>query len=197
MPLPAASRVVLATHNRGKIAEFTRLLQPLHWHCVTAADYALPEPAETGDSFAANAILKAEAALQATGLASLADDSGLMLDALAGAPGIHSARWAGEPRDYAAAMATIIGLLGNTPDRRAHFVTILALCTPDGITRCYEGRSSGVIVWPPRGTAGFGYDPIFQPDGATQTFAEMRADAKAQYSHRARACAALITAQHP
>jgi XTP/dITP diphosphohydrolase len=188
------SQLVLASHNGGKLAEFSSLLAPLALTIITASALGLPEPAETGDSFFANALLKARAAAQASGMVALADDSGLAVAALNGAPGIYSARWAETAvgtRDYAVAMNKVHEGLAGHNNHRAAFITVLALCWPDGAVRHYEGRIEGDIVWPPRGAGGFGYDPMFQPTGYDQTFAEMPT-LKTQLSHRARACAQLV-----
>jgi len=190
--LKRGDQLVIASHNRGKIPEFGRLLAPLGLQLSSAADYGLPEPEETGTSFAENALIKAQAAAKGTGILSLADDSGLAVTALNGDPGIYSARWAGATKDFAAAMQKIENLLVGQTDRSAKFVTVLALCYPDGTGETFVGEIHGEIVWPPRGTGGFGYDAIFQPDGYTQTFAEMSAVEKDKLSHRAQACAALL-----
>ncbi len=195
---------MLATHNRGKVDEFRQLFAGRAIGIVSAGELGLPEPEETGDTFAANAALKAEAAARAAQLPALADDSGLCVDALDGAPGIYSARWAGKPADFAAAMARIEALLqergATRPERRgAHFVAALCLIRPDGSREAVEGRVSGTLVRPPRGTLGFGYDPMFRPDGHDRTFGEMSADEKhgipadgrPALSHRARAFQAL------
>ena len=199
MPPHAPARLVLATHNAGKLAEFRDLFGPHAITILSAGDLGLPEPEETGTTFVANAVLKAEAAAQAAGLPALADDSGLCVDALDGAPGIYSARWAGKPADFAAAMARIEALLAERgatrpEQRRAHFVAALALVWPDGHHETLEGKVFGTLV-APRGTLGFGYDPMFVPDGHTRTFGEMTAaqkhglpaDGSQALSHRARA----------
>lgn len=189
-------RVVIATHNSGKLRELRELLSPYGIEAVSAGELALPEPEETGTSFRANARIKAQTAAAAAKLPAFADDSGLVVEALDGAPGIHSARWAGEKKDFASAMQKIENLLRerNATDRRAHFVSALCVAWPDGDVAEFEGRVDGAIVWPPRGTAGFGYDPIFLPDGHTRTFGEMSAEEKhglppkgKGLSHRARA----------
>jgi XTP/dITP diphosphohydrolase len=180
-----AGPVVAATHNSGKLRELADLLRPCGIEAVGAAALGLLEPEETGATFRDNAILKAEAAARASGRAALADDSGLGVAALGGRPGIHSARWAegaaGEPRDFAAAMARIEGELraaGAPRPWRAQFVCALALAWPDGGTEVFEGRVDGDLVFPPRGSRGFGYDPIFRPDGHDRTFGEMSAEEK-------------------
>jgi len=193
-----AGRIVAATHNAGKLWEIRELLKPHGVDSVGAAELGLDEPEETGSTFRDNAALKAEAAARASGLVALADDSGLCVEALGGAPGIYSARWAGEPRDFAAAMARVergLRALGAPPPWRASFVSVMALAWPDGALETFEGRVDGSLVFPPRGTAGFGYDPIFLPDGLTRTFGEMMAaeknalpaDGSPALSHRARA----------
>ncbi|NQV61493.1 MAG: RdgB/HAM1 family non-canonical purine NTP pyrophosphatase [Alphaproteobacteria bacterium] len=187
-----APRLVVASHNAGKVREIADLLAPFAIDIVSAAELSLPEPDETGDSFIANAVLKAEAAVQGCGLPALADDSGIAVEALDGAPGIYSARWAGPERDFHAAMALVQEKLGQTPNRRAYFISVLALAWPDGHTECFEGRVHGEMIWPPRGDDGFGYDPMFLPDGYTQTFGEMAYDEKQRISHRAVAFQKLI-----
>jgi XTP/dITP diphosphohydrolase len=191
--------VVIASHNPGKLAEMRDLLAPYGVAAQSAGELALAEPKETGSSFAANARIKAMAAAYASGRAAFADDSGLVVDALAGQPGIHSARWAGESKDFRAAMNKIQTLLiergAKTPaQRRAHFVAALCLAWPDGHVEEFEARVDGTVVWPPRGEAGFGYDPLFLPDGSMRTFGEMSAQEKhglppkgKGLSHRARA----------
>ncbi len=189
----APGRLVLATHNAGKAREFAALLAPHGLEVVSAGSLGLPEPEETGATFHANAALKALAAAQATGLPALADDSGVEVAALGGAPGVRTADWAmlpGGGRDYAAAMARIAREDGSA-ERRCAFVAVLALAWPDGHVEQAEGRCEGHWVAPPRGTQGFGYDPIFVPDGEARTFGEMPAEDKARFSHRARAFAAL------
>jgi len=171
-------RLVIATHNSGKLAEMRELLAPYGIEAVSAGELNLPEPEETGTTFVANARIKAEAAAKATGLPAFADDSGLCVDALDGQPGIYSARWAGPSKDFMAAMAQIERLLqerGATEpaQRTAHFVSALCVAWPDGHIEEVEERVNGTMVWPPRGDAGFGYDPAFLPDGHTRTFGEM------------------------
>jgi XTP/dITP diphosphohydrolase len=199
-------RLVIATHNAGKLREMRELLSPYGIEAVSAGELDLLEPAETGASFAANARIKAEAAARATGLPAFSDDSGLAVDALGGAPGIHSARWAGATKDFAAAMRKVDDELrargATTPDRRtAHFVSALCVAWPDGHVAEFEGRIDGTLVWPPRGDKGFGYDPMFLPDGHPLTFGEMSADEKhglppkgRGLSHRARAFLQLAAA---
>lgn len=188
---------VLASHNPGKIKELTALLSPRGIGLRSAADFSLSEPDETETTFAGNAALKARAVMEATGLASLADDSGLAVTALGGAPGVYSADWAGHPRDFDRAMERVWTELNDSgsTDRSAAFICTLALLEPGGEPRFYEGRVAGTIVWPPRGTGGFGYDAIFVPEGETRTFAEMTAEEKKALSHRGRALAALVAAE--
>jgi XTP/dITP diphosphohydrolase len=176
------------------LIEIAELLRPYGVETVGAAALGLPEPEETGTTFEANAQLKAVAAANASGLPALADDSGLAVAALGGAPGIYSARWAGPQKDFAAAMQRIERELAGKPDRRAAFVAVLALAWPDGAVEIFCGEVQGTLVFPPRGTHGFGYDPIFVPEGGHQTFGEMTAAAKHAISHRARAFAKLVGA---
>ena len=185
------SRLVLASHNPGKVDEIRALLAPYGVDPVGAAALGLAEPEETGDSFAANALLKARAAVAATGDTALADDSGLAVAALGGEPGIYSARWAGPGRDFSAAMERVQSEL---LERGARFVAALALCWPDGHTETFEGHVEGVLVWPPRGHNGFGYDPMFQPRGYDITFGEMPAADKQPLTHRARAFEKMVAA---
>ncbi|NEW94957.1 RdgB/HAM1 family non-canonical purine NTP pyrophosphatase [Rhodopseudomonas sp. BR0M22] len=171
-------KLVIATHNPGKLAEMRELLAPYGIEAISAGELGLAEPDETGDSFQANARIKAEAAAKAAQLPAFADDSGLAVDALDGAPGIYSARWAGDSKDFAGAMARIERLLqergARAPEqRKAHFVSALCVAWPDGHVEEVEARADGTLVWPPRGTAGFGYDPAFLPDGHSRTFGEM------------------------
>ncbi len=188
-------RLVIASHNAGKVREISELLEPHGIEGVPAAALGLPEPEETGDTFLANAELKARAATGA-GLPALADDSGLAVAALGGAPGIYSARWAGPDRDFAHAMAKVHDRLGDRP-RAAAFVAALALAWPDGHVEAFEGRVEGRLVWPPRGDRGFGYDPVFVPDGHDETFGEMAPEAKARITHRALAFEKLAAACFP
>ncbi|HEX9448673.1 MAG TPA: RdgB/HAM1 family non-canonical purine NTP pyrophosphatase [Dongiaceae bacterium] len=187
-------RLVLASHNPGKVKEIHELLAPFGADVVSAGALGLPEPEETEDSFIGNAKLKALAAATASGLPALADDSGLAVQALQGGPGIYSARWAGPNKDFAAAMAKVIGLLKPAKDRAAEFVCALALAWPDGHCACFEGRIAGVIIDQPRGDRGFGYDPIFLPVGGSLTFGEMEPAAKHAISHRAKAFQQLVAA---
>ncbi len=193
--LKSGEPLVVASHNPGKIAEIAALLAPYRVATIGAAALGLPEPEETGASFEENAALKARAAAQASGLLALADDSGLVVPALGGAPGIHSARWAGSEKDFRIAMARVERELGESRspgDRRAHFVAVLALASPDGAMATFRGEVHGHLVWPPRGERGFGYDPIFLPDGDELTFGEMDPAEKHRISHRARAFAKLV-----
>lgn len=193
------SRLVVASHNPGKVREIADLIRPFGITTVSAAELGLPEPEETGSSFIANAELKAHAAAQAAHLPALADDSGLEVTALGGQPGIYSARWAETPngRDFAVAMARVWDKLTEahtTAHPRARFVCALALAWPDGHGESFLGTVNGEIVWPPRGGRGFGYDPIFRPDGHAITFGEMEPEAKHRISHRADAFRQLIAA---
>ncbi|MCW5696990.1 MAG: RdgB/HAM1 family non-canonical purine NTP pyrophosphatase [Bauldia sp.] len=202
--LGRGDRLVIASHNRGKIAELEELIRPFGIAVVSAAELNLPEPEETGATFEENARIKARAAADGSGLPALADDSGLAVDALGGEPGIHSARWAGPDRDFARAMRVIEERLeaagARTPQaRRARFVAVLSLATPGGETREWRGEIAGTLLWPPRGAHGFGYDPIFLPDGHDRTFGEMTAEEKHGWrpgqtplSHRARAFARFV-----
>jgi XTP/dITP diphosphohydrolase len=198
--------LVIATHNPGKLAELRELLAPFGIKAVSAGELRLPEPEETGASFGENAHIKAAAAAAAAQRPAFADDSGLVVEALGGAPGIHSARWAGEAKDFAAAMQRIEdGLRARAAvrpeQRKAHFVSALCVVWPDRHTEEFEGRIDGTLVWPPRGSAGFGYDPIFLPDGHARTFGEMTSAEKhglpplgSGLSHRARAFRQLAEA---
>ena len=199
-------RLVIATHNAGKLKEMRELLEPFNVAAVAAGTLGLPEPDETGSSFRANARIKADAAAQTSGLAAFADDSGLVVDALDGAPGIHSARWAGENRDFRHAMEKVEGMLRerdafDPSARRAHFVSALCVSWPDGHREEFEATVDGSLVWPPRGDKGFGYDPIFLPEGEALTFGEMSSEDKhglpprgRGLSHRARAFLKLAEA---
>ena len=198
-----SGKVVIATHNAGKLVEMRELLEPFGVAAVSAGELGLPEPEETGTMFAENAAIKARAAAEASGLPAFADDSGLCVDALDGAPGIFSARWAGASKDFSGAMARILAELDRrgAADRRAHFVSALVLAWPDGHTELFEGRVFGDLV-EPRGSAGFGYDPMFRPDGFDRTFGEI-SSAETHgvdwqngnaLSHRARAFVALARA---
>jgi XTP/dITP diphosphohydrolase len=202
----SSDRLVIATHNSGKLAEMRELLGPYGIAAVSVGELGLPEPEENGVTFSENACIKAAAAARAAKLPAFADDSGLVVEALDGAPGIHSARWAGPDRDFHRAMETIEQQLqargATTPDRRrAHFVSALCLAWPDGHTEQFEARVAGTLVWPPRGDRGFGYDPVFLPDGQQRTFGEMSSEEKhglpprgKGLSHRARAFVKLSEA---
>ncbi|MDJ0684101.1 MAG: RdgB/HAM1 family non-canonical purine NTP pyrophosphatase [Alphaproteobacteria bacterium] len=187
-------KLVLASHNPGKLVEIAALLDPFGIAVVSAGDLGLPEPEETGDTFVANAELKARAAAQGSSLPSLADDSGLAVSALGGDPGIYSARWAGPEKDFRLAMEKVNRAMGDAADRSARFVCVLSLAWPDGHIESFEGTVSGDLVWPPRGDRGFGYDPIFIPTGGTITFGEMDPDRKHAISHRAVAFEKLVNA---
>jgi XTP/dITP diphosphohydrolase len=203
---PITGRLVIATHNPGKLAEMRELLMPYGIDAISAGELGLPEPDETGMSFRDNARIKAEAAAKATGLPAFADDSGLTVDVLDGAPGIYSARWAGPDKDFRRAMATIEQKIHErgamtTEQRRAHFVSALCVAWPDGHLEEFEAHVDGTLVWPPRGDRGFGYDPMFLPDGHSRTFGEMGSEEKHSLpprgkglSHRARAFLKLAEA---
>ncbi len=178
--------LVLATHNPGKVVELAELLNPHGMDVVSAGALGLPEPEETETSFIGNARLKALAAAMASGLPAIADDSGLCVDGLGGAPGIYSARWAGPGKDFGAAMARVNDELGESL-RTAHFICALCVAWPDGHTEVVEGRVDGTLVWPPRGGNGFGYDPMFLMDGKAQTYGEMPRAEKEADNHRSRA----------
>ena len=195
-------RLVIASHNQGKVREIRALLEPYGIEPVSAGDLGLPEPEETGTTFAENALLKARASAEGANCVALADDSGLCVAALGGKPGVYTADWAerqafeGEPgRDWYMAMGKVEGLLaeqGPDVDRSAYFVATLALAWPDGHSEVFEGRIQGNLVWPPRGTLGFGYDPVFQPIGFEETFAELDPAQKQAMSHRADAFRKLV-----
>jgi XTP/dITP diphosphohydrolase len=203
---PISGRLVIATHNPGKLAEIRELLALYGVGAVSAGELGLAEPEETGTTFRANARIKAQAAAEASRLPSFADDSGLAVDALGGEPGIHSARWAGPTKDFAGAMARIDALLrergATSPaQRKAHFVSALCVAWPDGHVEEFEATVDGTLVWPPRGSKGFGYDPMFLPDGFGLTFGEMTSEDKhglpprgRGLSHRARAFLKLAEA---
>ncbi|HEX2940506.1 MAG TPA: non-canonical purine NTP pyrophosphatase [Rhodopila sp.] len=192
--LASGERLVLASHNPGKLREIEALVRPLGIEVVSAGTLGLPEPVEDAPDFAGNARIKALAAATASGLPALSDDSGFCVAALAGAPGVFSARWAGPGKDFAAAMATVQQKMGASEDRRAWFIAALCLAWPDGHTETFLGRIDGTAVWPPRGERGFGYDPMFLPAGESLTFGEMDPDAKHAVSHRARAFAQMLRA---
>lgn len=194
------ARLVVASHNAGKVREFGDLLARHRVDVTAAAELGLPEPEENGVTFRANAEIKAHAAADTCGLPALADDSGLVVNALDGAPGIRSARWAGPGQDFALAMRSVedglrkAGAKTAGQDRRAHFAAALALAWPDGHVEIFEGAVHGTLVWPPRGDRGFGYDPMFVPDGYTVTFGEMAPAEKHRISHRADAFRKLVAA---
>lgn len=185
-------KLILATHNKGKVIEIGALLAPFAVEVISAGGLNLPEPEETGATFIANAELKALAAAAASGIPALADDSGLSVNALGGAPGIYSARWAGEDKNFKRAMTRVNQVLGPNPDRSAAFVCALALAWPDGHVETFEGTIEGTLVWPPRGERGFGYDPMFIPLNYNETFGEMNPVTKQAISHRARAFQKLV-----
>lgn len=189
MKLPSGSTLVLASHNKGKLREIAKLLEPFGFQVKSAGQLGLPEPEETESTFAGNALLKARAAADASGLPALADDSGLCVTALGGAPGIYSARWAGETKDFLAAMARVERELKGkkATDFSAKFVCALALAQPNGPHEIFVGEAHGALSFPPRGTRGFGYDPIFVMDGMDQTFGEIDPALKHSISHRAKA----------
>ncbi len=189
-------RLVAATHNSGKVAELKDLFEPLGFTVVSAGELDLPEPDETEFTFAGNALLKARAATLATGAPALSDDSGIMVDALGGMPGIYTADWAGKPRDFGRAMEKVERELQaiKATNRKAKFVSVLAMVWPDGHEEVFEGEVYGALVWPPRGDRGFGYDPVFLADGETLTFGEMDPARKHAMSHRANAFAKLKAA---
>ncbi len=196
----APGRLVIATHNAGKVREMAHLLAPYGMDTISAAELDLPEPEETGTTFVANAELKARSAADLSGLPALADDSGLCVEALGGDPGVYTANWAETAdgtRDWVLAMTRVqdkLEALGPDVSRAATFVSTLALAWPDGHVEWFEGRIDGTLVWPPRGAAGFGYDPMFVPLGETRSFAEMPFEEKQANNHRARAFAALVEA---
>lgn len=192
--LSRGSRLVIASHNEGKVRELGELFAPFGIDCVSAASLDLAEPEETGDTFEDNALLKARAAAAAAGMLALSDDSGLEVEALGGDPGIHSARWGGPDKDFTVAMERVHSELEATGGayRRANFTCALALAAPNGDAAVFTGRVYGAISWPPRGIKGFGYDPIFVPDGHTETFGEMEPALKNALSHRMRAFEQLI-----
>ncbi len=199
--LQPGTRLVVASHNKGKVWEIHQLIAPHGLDAVSAADLGLPEPDETESTFAGNARLKALAAATASGLPALADDSGLEVDCLGGAPGIFSARWAGPTKDFGLAMEKVAEEIGrrdgwtatdpSVGGPRANFISVLCLAWPDGETQLFEGKVHGQLVWPARGGNGFGYDPMFQPDGASETYGEMEPRKKYADSHRTRAFAAF------
>jgi XTP/dITP diphosphohydrolase len=192
--LRPGTKLLIASHNPGKVREIAELLAPFGIEAVAASDLGLDEPEEIGETFAENAALKARAAAKTAGMPALSDDSGLEVHALGGEPGIHSARWGGEAKDFGLAMERVHCELEavNATDLRANFTCALALATPDGTVEIFEGKVFGTIAWPSRGTRGFGYDPIFVPNGHAETFGEMEPSRKHALSHRARAFGKLI-----
>ncbi|MBT5798614.1 MAG: RdgB/HAM1 family non-canonical purine NTP pyrophosphatase [Alphaproteobacteria bacterium] len=188
------SKIVIASHNSGKVTEIAELLEPLGVSVISAGDAGLPEHEETGKSFIENAELKAKAAALSSGLPALADDSGLSVSALGGAPGIYSARWAGEEKDFERAMKRVADalLMSGQYDKTAHFHCALSLCWPDGVCETFEGVLAGNLIWPARGDKGFGYDPMFVPNGYTQSFGEMDPVEKHAMSHRSLAFEKLL-----
>jgi len=190
--LERGTELVIASHNPGKLREIEDLLRPHEVAVVSAASLGLPEPVENAPDFVGNARIKAVAAAAASGKPALADDSGFCAAALDGRPGVLSARWAGPGKDFAKAMARVNAELADLDDDRAWFICALCLAWPDGDADTFVGRVDGTMVWPPRGEHGFGYDPIFLPAGASETFGEMEPEAKHAVSHRARAFAQLL-----
>lgn len=189
-------RLVAATHNKGKVRELKDLFEPVGMEVVSAIELDLDEPEETEQTFSGNALIKARAACKATGAPALSDDSGLEVDALGGMPGVHTALWAGEPRDFYVAMEKVETLLkeSGATDRTARFISTLAVVWPDGHEEVFEGTVEGEVVWPPRGEKGFGFDPVFVAKGETETFGEMDPAKKHAMSHRADAFAKLKAA---
>jgi XTP/dITP diphosphohydrolase len=187
-------KLVIATHNPGKLREIAELIRPFGVTALSASELGLPEPEETGSTFEANAALKARAAAEGAKLPTLADDSGLVVPALGGDPGIYSARWAGPDKDFMIAMRRVEDALAGKADRSASFVAVLAVAWPDGHIESFRGEVHGSLVWPPRGTLGFGYDPIFLPAGRDLTFGEMDQSEKHGISHRAAAFRQLVSA---
>lgn len=204
--LGPGDRLVLATHNAGKLKEFQDLFEPFGLELVSAGELGLPEPDETGTTFAENARIKAHAAASASGMLALSDDSGLCVDALGGKPGVYTANWAGPERDFAHGMKRVEDALQaanatRPSERTGHFVATLCLAEPDGQDWLFEGRIDGMLVWPPRGERGHGFDPVFMPEGYDITFGQMPAEMKHSWapgeeglSHRARAFASFVTA---
>jgi XTP/dITP diphosphohydrolase len=205
--LQSGMKIIVASHNEGKVREIRDLLRPFGLMTVSAAELNLPEPEETETTFSGNARLKAVAAAEASGLPALSDDSGLAVDALGGEPGIYAARWAelpriekatyGQRRDFEMAMWHVNDQLGDSVNRRARFICALCLAWPSGETTVYEGTVEGEMIWPPRGKKGFGYDPMFRPLGAAETFGEIEPAAKHAISHRADAFAKFLADQFP
>jgi XTP/dITP diphosphohydrolase len=202
-----SGKIIIATHNKGKLREMQSLLAPYGMDCISAGELGLPEPDETGVTFEENALIKAHAAAAAANLPALADDSGLCVNALGGRPGVYTADWAerqpfeGDPgRDWYMAMGKVEGLLcalGADVDRSATFNSTLALAWPDGQQAVYRGEVNGRLIWPPRGTKGFGYDPVFVPEGSSKSFGEIEWEEKQLVDHRANAFAKLVADQFP
>jgi XTP/dITP diphosphohydrolase len=198
LKLKRGTRLVIASHNKGKVREMGELLAPYGIDAVSVGELGLPEPEETGATFIENATIKAVAAANASGMIALADDSGLEIEALGGAPGIDSALWGGPQRDFTLAMRKVEDAVkkSGSSDRRANFTCALVLAAPGGETAAFEGKVHGKISFPPRGVRGFGYDPIFIADGETETFGEMEPARKHAMSHRARAFEKLMAAKY-
>ena len=192
----SGTRLVVASHNQGKVREIADLIAPWNLQAVSVGELGLPEPDETEPTFIGNALLKARAAAAGAQLPALADDSGLCVEALDGAPGIYSARWAGPSKDFSLAMEEVHRRMqaSGRRTRAAWFICALAIAWPDGVEASFEGRIDGELVWPPRGTRGFGYDPMFVPEGHSLTFGEMEPQAKHAMSHRARAFRQFVEA---
>ena len=192
----SGTRLVVASHNPGKVREIADLIAPWNLQAISVGELGLPEPDETEPTFVGNALLKARAAAAGARLPALADDSGLCVDALDGAPGIYSARWAGPSKDFSLAMEEVHRRMqaSGRPSRAAWFICALAIAWPDGVEASFEGRIDGELVWPPRGSRGFGYDPMFVPEGHSLTFGEMEPQAKHAMSHRARAFRQFVEA---
>jgi XTP/dITP diphosphohydrolase len=192
----SGTRLVVASHNPGKVREIADLIAPWNLQAISVGELGLPEPDETEPTFAGNALLKARAAAAGARLPALADDSGLCVEALDGAPGIYSARWAGPSKDFSLAMEEVHRRMraSGRPSRAAWFICALAIAWPDGVEASFEGRIDGELVWPPRGSRGFGYDPMFVPEGHSLTFGEMEPQAKHAMSHRARAFRQFVEA---
>ena len=190
MGLLVGQKIIIASHNAGKVEEMRTILEPFELEIIAASEIGLKEPVEDGNSFEANARIKAISARDSTGLAAISDDSGLVVPALRGSPGIYSARWAGPEKNYQKAIMLIKKQLGSL-SKNAHFTCALAVALPSGACSTFLGQVFGQVAFPPRGTKGFGYDPIFQPDGFSETFGEMEAEKKHAISHRARAFAKM------
>lgn len=192
MKIHPHSHIILASHNQGKLVEMQELLAPYQITANSSYNLGLTEPIEDGLTFAENALIKARSAAKESGQIAISDNSGFCVEALDDAPGIYSARWAGEGRDFNIAMQRVHDELGDNPKKSAYFITVLAVVWPDGTEKTYEGRIMGQISWPPRGDKGFGYDPIFIPNGKNETFAEIEREDKQKISHRGQAFQLLI-----